>query len=89
MKARSERLERAFRAIDELVKDTPKVLKDAPGDAPGTPLEGVTERLETLLETACTCGKYSFPHIHNREDRHKAIQNWNRDSQHKIAKWIQ
>ena len=38
------------------------------------------------VETACRCSKHPFPHIHSREDRQKAIREWNRDSGHK---WVQ
>lgn len=36
------------------------------------------------VETACRCAKWPFAHIHNAEDRARAIREWNRDSKWKI-----
>jgi hypothetical protein len=41
---------------------------------------------EREVEPACRCSKWPFPHLHSREDRQKAIREWNRDSVHK---WVQ
>jgi hypothetical protein len=40
------------------------------------------------VEPACRCAKWPFPHVHSPEDRRRAINPWNRNSQHKVE-WIQ
>ena len=46
------------------------------------------KRSGELVEPACRCAKWPFPHVHSREDRQRAIDAWNRDSRHKVD-WIQ
>ena len=31
------------------------------------------------VEVACRCSKWPFPHVHNAEDRRRAMELWNRD----------
>ena len=96
MRPQNEILERAFRAIDELLGSSvvaspikaeqptslggsrPPLVHPAPDNLPA----------DVALETACRCSKWAFPHIHSREDRERAIREWNRDSPHKV-KWTQ
>jgi hypothetical protein len=41
---------------------------------------------DVALETACRCSRWPFPHLHSREDRERAIREWNRDSRHKVER---
>jgi hypothetical protein len=46
------------------------------------------KRSVELVEVACTCAKWPFPHLHGLEDRRRAIEAWNGDSPLKLG-WIQ
>jgi hypothetical protein len=46
------------------------------------------KRSVELVEVPCRCSKWAFPRIHCREDRERAIREWNWYSRHKLE-WIQ
>lgn len=97
MAGKNEVLERAFRAIDELLGEpdgAPPRTEQTKGSTPSPVFSGAVSsgldnhRAKAEVETACRCSIYPFPHVHGREDRRRAIEQWNRDSRHKVE-WIQ
>jgi len=42
------------------------------------------KRSVEMVEVACRCSRWPFPHLHPQEDRLRGVQAWNHDVKHGV-----